>query len=76
MLASGVDRGVAVPPVLVDLTEDGVKDILVSVFDGQVLAFDGKTCSKLWRRSFQKTEFYRYSHSIIVPVLVYTNFMH
>ena len=59
-LVTGHNRGVAVPPVLVDLTGDGVLDIIVSVFDGQVVVLNGKTCEVVWKRSFTGWEYYRW----------------
>ena len=48
-----------VPPVLVDVNADGVKDILMSAFDGALILFDGQTLQPIWRRRFDGYEWYR-----------------
>ncbi|XP_046574702.1 protein FAM234A-like [Haliotis rubra] len=52
------DKGVMVPPVLIDMTGDGVKDILMSAFDGTVILFDGETLENLWKIKFNGRESY------------------
>ena len=42
-MSSSEKKGVMVPPVLVDMTGDGVKDILMNSFDGDVVLFNGET---------------------------------
>lgn len=49
-----------VPPVLVDINKDGVKDILMSAFDGTMILFDGETLDVLWKIKFEDKESYRY----------------
>ena len=49
-----------VPPVLVDMNEDGVKDILMSGFDGTMILFDGETLDVMWKVKFENRESYRY----------------
>jgi hypothetical protein len=36
------------PPVLVDMNKDGVKDILMSGFDGTMILFDGETLDVMY----------------------------
>lgn len=52
-------KGVMTPPGLVDLTGDGVKDIVMSMFNSTVLAIDGETHKYLWNYSFPMSESYR-----------------
>lgn len=55
-----VSKGVMLPPVAVDLTEDGVKDLVVSTFDGHTIALDGLNLyHTLWDTYYQGTESYR-----------------
>lgn len=53
-------NGVMVPPVIVDINKDGVKDILMSAFDGTMILFDGETLDVLWKIKFEDKESYRY----------------
>ena len=48
-----------VPPVLVDMNKDGVKDILMSGFDGTMILFDGETLDVMWKVKFENRESYR-----------------
>lgn len=52
-------KGVMVPPVIVDVNNDGEKDVLVSVFEGAMVLLDGKTLTEKWRRPFPNMESYR-----------------
>ncbi|XP_070199696.1 protein FAM234A-like [Littorina saxatilis] len=51
-------KGVMVPPVMVDMTGDGVKDILMNSFDGNVVLFDGETLEILWKIKLEDRESY------------------
>ncbi|XP_064617640.1 uncharacterized protein LOC135481843 [Liolophura sinensis] len=51
-------KGVMTPPGLVDLTGDGVKDIVMAMFNSTVLAIDGETHKYLWNYSFPMSESY------------------
>lgn len=42
-------RGASNPPALVDLTGDGVLDIVMPMYDGRVFALNGKTFSEIWK---------------------------
>lgn len=57
-LASSPDKGFIAPAVWVDITEDGVADIVANSVDGRVLAFDGKTLAPLWVVKIPGTEAY------------------
>lgn len=48
LLPAGVDKGVIAPPSLVDLTGDGVLDVVVATFEGVAAAIDGATYEVLW----------------------------
>ena len=44
----GVEKGVMAPPVIVDITNDGILDIVAPTFDGRVVAIDGRNYSNIW----------------------------
>jgi hypothetical protein len=44
----GIEKGVISPPVIVDLTMDGIQDIVVSMFDGRTIALNGEGYSTIW----------------------------
>ena len=52
-------KGVMTPPVLLDLTGDGEEDIIMSLFNSHVIAFDGKTFIQLWNYSVPLSESYK-----------------
>ncbi|RMG71328.1 MAG: hypothetical protein D6722_07075 [Bacteroidetes bacterium] len=58
VLARGDERGFIAPPVVVDLTHDGVLDIVVNAVDGRILAFDGQDNRPLWTVEVPGTEVY------------------
>ena len=51
-------KGVMTPPVLVDLTGDGVVDIVTSSYNSSVLAYDGATYRLLWNFTQPAAESY------------------
>ena len=52
-------KGILTPPVLIDLNKDHIQDIVISLFNSTVAAFNGRTLVKLWHTKFgQNTEFY------------------
>ncbi|KAK6187472.1 hypothetical protein SNE40_005492 [Patella caerulea] len=57
-LISGTEKGVMVPPIIVDINNDSVPDILVSLFEGKLVLLDGKTLDKVWSTAFPNSEFY------------------
>lgn len=57
-LATSPDKGFIAPAVWVDITEDGVADIVANAVDGRVLAFDGKTLAPLWGVKIPNSEAY------------------
>ncbi|XP_062614825.1 uncharacterized protein LOC134276609, partial [Saccostrea cucullata] len=52
------EKGVMTPPVLLDVNGDGEEDIIMSMFNSFVIAFDGKTYSQLWNFTFPSSESY------------------
>lgn len=58
IIYKGKEKGVMVPPVIVDHDGDGVKDILMSSFEGIVRLFYGKNLQTAWTTSFTGMESY------------------
>lgn len=52
------DKGVIAPAALVDLTEDSELDIVISTFDGRLVALAGATGEVLWARRHEGEESY------------------
>ena len=48
------------PPVLLDLTGDGVEDIVMRMYDSETIAFNGDTYEQLWKSSVPGSESYRF----------------
>lgn len=44
----GVAKGVMAPPAIADITLDGIQDLVVSTFDGRLIALDGRNYSEIW----------------------------
>ncbi|XP_064608060.1 protein FAM234B-like [Liolophura sinensis] len=57
-LFSGNETGVMVPPVMADVNNDGIKDILMTAFEGKMILFDGKTLNILWTLSLKGYQTY------------------
>ncbi|KAH3701952.1 uncharacterized protein LOC127861055 [Dreissena polymorpha] len=57
-LFTDAHKGVMTPPVLVDLTGDGVEDIVLPVFNSSVLAIDGLNFSVIWNYTLPMSESY------------------
>lgn len=51
-------KGVMTPPVLLDLTGDGVSDIILPLYNSTVLAIDGHSLAILWNHTFPESESY------------------
>ena len=61
-IAHSDTKGVILPPVIVDLTSDGIEDLVVSLFDGGILVLDGHDISTVvWETHYPGTESHRYS---------------
>ena len=58
MLESGGEKGFIAPPVLADITADGIYDIVANSVNGRMVAIDGATGKVLWRVSIPGTEAY------------------
>lgn len=58
LLVKGNGKGFIAPPVLADITGDGIHDIVANAVDGRMLAIDGVTEEILWEVSFPGTEAY------------------
>ena len=59
-LLSGKEKGVLLPPVVADMTGDGVDDLVVSLFEGYTRLLDGRDLSVVWNHFLPNTESYRY----------------
>jgi outer membrane protein assembly factor BamB len=52
------EKGVIAPPTLVDLTGDAELDIVLSTFDGRLVALDGASGATLWQTRDENEEAY------------------
>lgn len=50
MIDSGVSKGFIAPPVVADVSADGIRDIVVSTMDGYMKSYSGKDFSLLWAK--------------------------
>lgn len=46
------------PPVLVDVNDDQIEDIVIPLYNSTLFAFDGRTFQQLWNRTFPSSETY------------------
>ena len=53
------EKGVILPPVIIDMNDDQVDDIVISLYSGHTLVMDGKTGGIIWDRYIPGTESYR-----------------
>lgn len=53
-------KGVMTPPVLVDVNNDNIEDIIIPLYNSTLFAFDGQTFEQLWNRTFASSETYRF----------------
>lgn len=51
-------KGIMTPPVLIDITGDGVLDIIMAMFNSSVVAFDGLSFARLWEYNHPSSESY------------------
>jgi len=51
-------KGIMTPPVLLDLTGDGVVDIVFATYNSTVVAVDGQHYTTLWNFTYQLSETY------------------
>lgn len=54
----GVKKGFMTPPVIVDVDKDGIKDLVVSAYDGKLFLLNGKTLNVRWTAQFDNMESY------------------
>jgi outer membrane protein assembly factor BamB len=54
LLDSGKGKGFIAPPVLADVTSDGVPDIVVNAVNGRALCYNGLSNTKIWEVSIGK----------------------
>lgn len=57
-IATVADKGFIGPATIVDITGDGVKDIVINSFAGKMMAIDGSRKTILWERIIPGTESY------------------
>ena len=57
-LVSPGTKGVIAPPTLLDLNGDGELDVVISTFDGRLIAVDGATARPLWQHDDPREESY------------------
>ena len=58
LLDTSPTKGYIGPPVLADITKDGVADIIANAVEGKLLAFDGGTYKPIWSVKVPETEAY------------------
>ncbi|XP_037502490.2 uncharacterized protein LOC119376887 [Rhipicephalus sanguineus] len=51
-------KGIMTPPALVDVTGDGVADLVMAAFNSTVFALDGLSFARLWSQRFAQSESY------------------
>ena len=78
VIADGGSKGFIAPPVVVDVNQDGIPDIIANAAEGRMVAIDGQSHSKIWELSFPGTEAYcsiavGYFNNDSIPDL-FTNF--
>lgn len=58
VLATGERKGFVASPVLADITNDGIFDVIANAVDGKMLAINGANDSLLWQIEWKGTEAY------------------
>jgi outer membrane protein assembly factor BamB len=58
LLDTSPDKGYIGPPVLADITSDGVADIIANAVEGKLVAFNGATYKPIWSIKVPETEAY------------------
>ncbi len=58
ILAEGNGKGFIAPPVLADINEDKIPDIIANAVAGKIIAIDGVSHDKIWELSLPGTEAY------------------
>ena len=52
-------KGVMVPPICVDMNGDGINDLLMLAYDGNLTLFDGHHLTTMWTTNLNGAESYR-----------------
>jgi hypothetical protein len=52
------------PPVLIDVNNDEIEDIIIPLYNSVLFAFDGQTFQQLWNRTFPSSETYRFRKNL------------
>ncbi len=60
-------KGVIAPPTVLDLTGDGEPDLVVSTFDGRLVALDGASAKPIWERTNPSEETYHQPAVVRLP---------
>ncbi|KAG7201664.1 hypothetical protein KM043_004394 [Ampulex compressa] len=60
-------KGVLLPPILVDITSDGVEDIVAAMFNSTIMAYNGLTFEPIWNYTVPNSEV------ISIPIPGYYN---
>jgi hypothetical protein len=58
VLFASEKKGFVGPPVLVDVTQDDVPDVIANIAEGKIVAINGATDSLIWEMSMPLTEIY------------------
>jgi len=58
VLTESKTKGFIAPPIIANITQDGIYDIIANAVDGKIIAIDGATGKILWETSFSGTELY------------------
>lgn len=58
LLDTSPTKGYIGPPVLADITKDGVPDIIANAVEGKLMAFNGATNEPIWSLKVPETEAY------------------
>ena len=57
-IASDAHKGFMTPPVMLDITGDGVEDIVFATYNSSVLAVNGTNFNILWNFTYPWSETY------------------
>lgn len=60
-------KGVLVPPILIDITSDGIEDIVAAMFNSTIIAYNGSTFEPIWNYTVPNSEV------ISIPIPGYYN---
>ncbi|EZA56528.1 hypothetical protein X777_03315 [Ooceraea biroi] len=60
-------KGALLPPILLDITSDGIEDIVAAMFNSTIVAYDGSTFEPIWNYTVPNSEI------ISIPVPGYYN---